>query len=430
MAPAMKTKARVEVARWLDETNFGNKEVCVRMNPLDSEHWEEDLKMTLRSGGLPHIYMVPKVTRAACLQTVAGRLDELEKSVGRAPGSVGLLPICSEVPAAVFNMKEISTATPRVVALTWGAEDLSAELGAKYNKRKDGLYLDVFRHCRVQTLLAAKAAGVGAIDGVYTDLKDLKGLRAECDEGAGSGFDGKLTIHPDQVAVANAAFAPSPEEFAEAEELLAAFEASAQSGALKFKGKMVDMPHILRSRGIVEKAKAAGVVAAPAPTAAASSSTVVLPKTVHHGKYLEEFEEGQIIPHALTRTVTETDNILFTTATLNPAALHLDYEAAKATQFGQPLVNSMFTVALLVGITVLETTHGTAIANLGFEQVVFPKPVFYGDTIRCETMVLGVRGSASKPNQGIVKMEHRAFNQKGELVCKAVRSSLMKRRPA
>merc|ERR1712151_998709 len=142
-----------------------------------------------------------------------------------------------------------------------------------------------------------------------------------------------------------------------------------------------------------------------------------------------DFSEGLVIPHALTRTVTETDNILFTTASLNPAALHLDYEAAKATWFGKPLVNSMFTVALLVGISVLETTHGTAIANLGFEEIVFPKPVFYGDTIKAETEVLKVRLSASKPTQGIVCMEHRAFNQRGELVCKARRNSLMRCRP-
>merc|ERR1712217_587718 len=218
----------------------------------------------------------------------------------------------------------------------------------------------------------------------------------------------------------------------EASELLAAFEASAQSGALRFKGKMVDMPHILRARRIAEKARLAGVTApvqASSETSASSSPSSV--KTgVHHGKWLEEFAEGQVIPHALTRTVTETDNILFTTATLNPAALHLDYEAAKATQFGKPLVNSMFTVALLVGMSVLETTHGTAVANLGFEDVVFPKPVFYGDTIRAETEILKVRTSASKPTQGIVCMEHRAYNQRGELVCKARRNSLMRRRPS
>ena len=134
-------------------------------------------------------------------------------------------------------------------------------------------------------------------------------------------------------------------------------------------------------------------------------------------------------PHALTRTVTETDNVLFTTMTLNPARLHLDAEYAAGTEFGQPLVNSMFTVALLVGMSVLETTHGTTIANLGFEEVVFPAPVFVGDTIHAQTEVVASRESTSRPDAGIVTFEHRAFNQRDELVCRARRNALMQRRP-
>jgi acyl dehydratase len=150
----------------------------------------------------------------------------------------------------------------------------------------------------------------------------------------------------------------------------------------------------------------------------------------HHGKWFEELEVGLVVQHALTRTVTETDNILMTTLSLNPAALHLDAEYAADTEFGRPLVNSMFTLALLVGISVLETTHGTTIANLGFETVTFPKPVFYGDTIHAESEVVASRASSSRPTQGIVTFEHRAFNQRDELVCSARRLALMHRRPA
>ena len=136
------------------------------------------------------------------------------------------------------------------------------------------------------------------------------------------------------------------------------------------------------------------------------------------------------IPHALSRTVTETDNVLFTTMTMNPARLHLDAEyAAHETEFGKPLVNSMFTIALLVGISVLETTHGTSIANLGFEKVEFPAPVFVGDTIHAESEVVAARESQSRPDAGIVTFEHRAFNQRDELVCRARRGALMHRRP-
>jgi acyl dehydratase len=150
----------------------------------------------------------------------------------------------------------------------------------------------------------------------------------------------------------------------------------------------------------------------------------------HHGRWFEELTVGTVVVHPLTRTVTETDNVVFTTMTMNPAQVHLDYEYAAATEFGKPLVNSMFTVALLVGISALDLTHGTTVANLGFDEVVFPAPVFYGDTIHAETEIVGARASSSRPEQGIVTFEHRAFNQRDELVCRARRTALMHRRPA
>ena len=151
----------------------------------------------------------------------------------------------------------------------------------------------------------------------------------------------------------------------------------------------------------------------------------------HHGRWFEDLAVGDVIPHALTRTVTETDNVLMTTLTLNPARLHLDHAyAAEETEFGRPLVNSMFTLALLVGMSVLETTQGTTIANLGFEAVTFPAPVFCGDTLYAETEVVAARASGSRPDAGIVTFEHRAFNQDDRLVCRARRNALMHRRPA
>merc|ERR1740121_1132409 len=189
---------------------------------------------------------------------------------------------------------------------------------------------------------------------------------------------------------------------------------------------MVDVPHLKQAQKIVDRGLAHG--GAP-EGAAAPPEAPAWPKTPHHGKWLEELEVGMVIQHALTRTVTETDNVLFTTLSLNPAQLHLDYESAKATPFKKPLVNSMFTVALLVGMSVLETTHGTTVANLGFDEVVFPKPVFFGDTLRAETEVISTRPSKSDPSRGIVTFEHRAFNQAGELVCRARRNALMRKRP-
>ena len=147
------------------------------------------------------------------------------------------------------------------------------------------------------------------------------------------------------------------------------------------------------------------------------------------GLFFEEFREGQVFEHSLSRTVTEMDNVLFSSLTMNPQPLHLDAEFAKTTEFGRPLVNSLFTLGLLIGMTVGETTLGTTIANLGMTKVEFPKPVFHGDTLRIESEVLELRESRSRPQNGIVIFAHRAINQKGELVATCKRSALMLRKP-
>lgn len=149
-----------------------------------------------------------------------------------------------------------------------------------------------------------------------------------------------------------------------------------------------------------------------------------------HGKWFDQLEVGLVVQHALTRTVLDSDNVSFSTMTMNPAALHLDFDYAEhETEFGRPLINSLFTLGLLVGLSVLETTHGTTVANLGFQEVVFPAPVFSGDTIHAETEVVAARESGSRPTCGVVTFEHRAFNQRDELVCRARRDALMRKRP-
>ncbi len=147
------------------------------------------------------------------------------------------------------------------------------------------------------------------------------------------------------------------------------------------------------------------------------------------GLFFEQFHEGQVFEHALSRTVTEMDNVLFSSLTMNPQPLHLDAEFARSTEFGRPLVNSLFTLGLLIGMTVGETTLGTTIANLGMSKVEFPKPVFHGDTIRARSVVRSVRASRSRPNAGVVEFEHEAINQRGEIVATCLRAALMKRRP-
>lgn len=147
------------------------------------------------------------------------------------------------------------------------------------------------------------------------------------------------------------------------------------------------------------------------------------------GLFYEQLEVGQTFQHAIRRTVTEADNTFFSALTHNPAALHLDEEHGKGTEFGQRIVNSVFTLGLMVGISVGDTTLGTTVANLGWDTVRFPKPVFHGDTLRVETEVLSKRDSASRPHNGIVVFGHRAFNQRDELVATCERSALMLRLP-
>ena len=148
------------------------------------------------------------------------------------------------------------------------------------------------------------------------------------------------------------------------------------------------------------------------------------------GKFFEELEVGAVLSHQPGRTITEADNVFFTCLTMNPQPLHLDEEFAKGTEFGQRLVNSLFTLGLLIGMTVGDTTLGTTIANLGMSKVEFPKPVFHGDTLRARTIVRSKRESRSRPNAGIVEFEHQAINQRGEIVASCLRAAFMKRRPA
>ena len=148
------------------------------------------------------------------------------------------------------------------------------------------------------------------------------------------------------------------------------------------------------------------------------------------GLYFDELQVGQMFQHPIRRTITETDNVWFSAITHNPARLHLDEEYCRTeTEYGQRIVNSCFTLALMVGISVNDTTLGTAIANLGWDEVRFPKPLFHGDTVRIETEVVELRESRSRPEAGIVTFLHRAYNQHGELVAQCRRSGLQRKKP-
>ena len=256
--PERKDAAREVVARWLRDVEFGKQERVVRMNPLDSPWGTRDLEVTMAER--PDAYLVPKVRTRDDLLELDRLLTGFEARYDHPPGRVAMLVLGTETPEGVLNLRDLPSC-PRVDALTWGAEDLSAAIGARRNRDERGEFLEVFRYCRVMTLLAASAAGVQPLDTVYVDIGNLDGLRRECIEGAQMGFTGKITIHPAQIEVVNEAFTPSSEEIAESRELLEAFEENREAGrmAFSFRGQMVDAPHLARARNILERARQAGI---------------------------------------------------------------------------------------------------------------------------------------------------------------------------
>ena len=148
------------------------------------------------------------------------------------------------------------------------------------------------------------------------------------------------------------------------------------------------------------------------------------------GLYFDQFHVDQLFVHQVRRTIIDADNVLFSALTMNPAPIHIDHDYAKSTEFGRPLVNSLFTLGLVVGLSVIDTTFATTVGNLGFEDTKFPNPVFAGDTIRAETVVVALRESKSRPAQGLVTFRHTGFNQRDEVVCACTRIALMMRSSA
>lgn len=253
VTPEAKSAARDAVCGWLRDADFGARQKLVRVNPLTSSWGEADIAAAVACA--PDGLVVPKVTEASDVDAIDTLVAEQEGRIGLASGSVNLLLIGTETPGSAFRLPEIA-AHPRVDGLTWGSEDLSAELGAGATRDASGEYLEVFSLVRSLALLAAAAAGKQPVDTIYADIRDLKGLREDCRRAAAMGFTGKLTIHPDQVEIVNEMFTPGDAEVADARELLEAAAEQRRQGriAFRFKGQMVDVPHLKRARRILARA--------------------------------------------------------------------------------------------------------------------------------------------------------------------------------
>jgi citrate lyase beta subunit len=253
--PDRKAETRPIVRRWLADLDFGPRMRLVRMNPIATGLGIEDLEATMPAR--PDGYVVPKPRTAADVREIAQVLDRLEHAHGIAPGATKLVLIATETPEGLLNIHDIARASPRIAAVSWGIEDLGAAMGLPRTRDADGRYLDIPRYARVMCAVAAAAAGVEALDTVYTDIPDLEGLRRECREGVAMGFSGKISIHPSQIEVINDVFTPARAEVDEARELVAAFGEHRRRGvyAFRFKGQMVDAPHLTRALKIIARAE-------------------------------------------------------------------------------------------------------------------------------------------------------------------------------
>jgi citrate lyase subunit beta/citryl-CoA lyase len=250
VAPQAKHLARPLACKWLTAHRGCASRRWVRINALDTALWREDLAAVMP--GVPDGIMVPKASGPEQLQGLAAEIYEHEQRLGIPTGSTRLLPLVSETPAAAIGITSYAAASlPRLAGLTWGAEDLSAAIGASRKRDEHGRWTDAFRMVRAQVLLTAHACGVLPIDTLHADFRDIEGLERVARESHADGFAGMLAIHPSQVPVINAAFMPSEEEIAEARRIVAAFAASPGTGALQLEGRMLDQPHLEQARKLL-----------------------------------------------------------------------------------------------------------------------------------------------------------------------------------
>ncbi len=250
---AVAVDARPRARELAREYLLGRKNVWVRINPIDTEDALADLQAVMSSA--PAGIVLPKPVSAEAAVTLAHRLTELEAANGIESGRTRIMPLCTEHPRALFTLLDYVGATSRLAAMSWGAEDLSAALGATRNRDEAGNWLPTYEMARSFCLLAAAAAEVAAIDTVFTDFRDADGLTRYALNARRDGFSGMLAIHPAQVEVINAAFMPTAEELERASRIVELFAANPGAGTLGFDGKMLDKPHLVQARRLLETAK-------------------------------------------------------------------------------------------------------------------------------------------------------------------------------
>ena len=256
VAPDNKSRARQSALAFLKEAGSDPRRPCliVRINSLQSGLTDADLDAV--AAGRPDAIMLPKAEGGASVIHADAKLAVREAAVGLPDGHVKIVPIATETAASLFVVGTYAGSSARLSALTWGAEDLSAELGAETNRDADGRYLDPYRLARTLCLAGAAAARVPAIDTVYIDFRDDDGFRRDCEAARRDGFTARMAIHPAQVPIVNEVFTPTAEAIAQAKMIVDAFAANPGAGTLAIAGVMADQPHLLRARRVLERAAA------------------------------------------------------------------------------------------------------------------------------------------------------------------------------
>ncbi|TGQ69878.1 MAG: CoA ester lyase [Mesorhizobium sp.] len=258
VAPQNKAAARETAARFIagHRAQTGSA-IYIRVNDLSTGQTDDDLAALIPAK--PDGIMLPKSNSGQDVQQLSAKLRLHEAENGLPDGAINILPIITETPAGVLAAASYAGTSARLAGLTWGAEDLSAAIGARTARDERGRYTDVFRFARTMTILAAGAAEVAAIDTVFPNFRDMAAFATECREAERDGFTGKMAIHPDQVPVINAAFTPSAEAVRQSAAIVAAFEAAGNPGVVSIDGKMYDRPHLRLAERLLARAKAAGV---------------------------------------------------------------------------------------------------------------------------------------------------------------------------
>ena len=249
--PKHRASARDRVAGVLRETRGQGGARAVRINALDTDDAAKDVAAVVKAQ--PDVIMLPKIRSVDDVNQLAGHLEELEAAADIEVGRTKILAVGTETPQIMFALGGLQGASERLVALTWGAEDLSTALGASSNKDEQGNWTFTYQLARSQCLIAARAAGLQPIDTLHANFRDEAGLQASCLEARRDGFTGKIAIHPAQVAVINESFAPSDGEVDFARRVIATFEASPDEGTVQLDGKMLDIPHLKQAQAVLRQ---------------------------------------------------------------------------------------------------------------------------------------------------------------------------------